>query len=102
MQHYSEKTGGLPQCQTLVPNLHKRHRQTGLDAEGVTPELLRLKLYWSLTWNSFFFFSLSVCLSCSLFVLFTVCLSTISICWFLWLSIFFFFFFYFLFLSCFC
>jgi hypothetical protein len=32
----------------------------GLDAEGVTPELLRLKLYCIWTWDIFFFF---LCLS---------------------------------------
>jgi hypothetical protein len=45
----------------LAPNLLRRCRQTGLDAKGVTQELLRLKCYCSWTGN-FFFFSLSVCL----------------------------------------
>jgi hypothetical protein len=43
----------------------------GLDAKGVTPELLTLKFYYSWTGDSFFFcflfLSLSVCLSYSLF-----------------------------------
>jgi hypothetical protein len=45
--HYTEKTGGLPYSQTLALNLLRRCRQTGLDAQGVTPELLRLKFYCS-------------------------------------------------------
>jgi hypothetical protein len=28
-----------------APNLPKRHRQTRMDAKGVTPEVLRLKFY---------------------------------------------------------
>jgi hypothetical protein len=48
-----------------MPALLKRGRQTGPDAEGITPDLLRLKFYYS--WN-FFFFSLSVCLVSCLFV----------------------------------
>jgi hypothetical protein len=44
---YTEKTGGLQHCQMPDPNLPKRQRQTGLDAKGVTPELLRLKFYCS-------------------------------------------------------
>jgi hypothetical protein len=46
---YNEKTGRLPHCQTLAPNLPRRHIQTGLDAEGVILELLRLKFYCSYT-----------------------------------------------------
>jgi hypothetical protein len=45
--HYTEKTGGLQHHQTLAPNLPRRCRQTGLEAKGVTPELLRLKFYCS-------------------------------------------------------
>jgi hypothetical protein len=62
-------TGGLQHHQTLTPNMSKRCRKTGLDAKGVTPELLRLKFYCSWTRDFFFFlFSLSFCLSCLLFV----------------------------------
>jgi hypothetical protein len=43
MPHYTEKTGGLPHHQMLAPNLLRKLRQTGLDAEGAAPELLRLK-----------------------------------------------------------
>jgi hypothetical protein len=51
----------------LAPNLPRKHRQTELDAKGVTPELLRLKFYCSEPgFFFFFFFSLSVCLSCVL------------------------------------
>jgi hypothetical protein len=64
-----------------APNLLRRCRQAGLDAEGVTPELIKLKFYCFWTWNFFFF-------KC-LFVLFTVYLSTISPCWFLWFCIYF-------------
>jgi hypothetical protein len=39
----------------LAPNLPRRHRQTRLDAKGVTPELLRLEFYCSWTGNFFFF-----------------------------------------------
>jgi hypothetical protein len=63
-------TGGLQHHQTPAPNLPRRCRQTALDAKGVTPELLKLKFYcsWARDFFSFsFFFSLSVCLSCSLF-----------------------------------
>jgi hypothetical protein len=67
MPHYTEKTRGLQHCQILAPNLPRRCRQTGLDVKGVTPELLRLKFYWSQTGNFLFLLSLSVCLSCSLF-----------------------------------
>jgi hypothetical protein len=63
-------TGGLQHHQTPAPNLPRRCRKTGLDAKGVTPELLRLKFYCS--WiRGFFFsflFSLSVCLVCCLIV----------------------------------
>jgi hypothetical protein len=45
MPHYTEKKGGLQHSQTPAPNLPRRHRQTGLDAKGVSPELLRLKFY---------------------------------------------------------
>jgi hypothetical protein len=38
MPHYTEKTGGLQHHQTQAPNQPRRHRQTGLDAKGVTPE----------------------------------------------------------------
>jgi hypothetical protein len=54
---------------------------TGLDAEGVTPELLRLKFHCSWTWNFF------MCL----FVLFLVCLYTTSTCWDFWFPFFSFF-----------
>jgi hypothetical protein len=47
MPRYTEKTGGLLHCQTPTPNLLRRCRQTGPDAEGVTPDLLRLKFYCS-------------------------------------------------------
>jgi hypothetical protein len=62
-------TEGLQDHQTLVPNLLRRCRQTGLDAKGATPELLKLKFYcsWALDFFflfSFFLCSLSVCLSC--------------------------------------
>jgi hypothetical protein len=67
-----------------APNLPRRCRQTRLDAEGVTPELLRLKFYYSWTWNLFF----SLFLKC-LFVFFSVSLSTITLSWYLWFSIFF-------------
>jgi hypothetical protein len=67
-----------------APNLPRRSRQTGLNARGVTPELLRLKFYCSWTEDIFFFFLFFKCL----FVLFTVWLSTISPCWFLWFSFF--------------
>jgi hypothetical protein len=59
-------TGGLHYHQTLAPGLPRRHRQRGLDAKGVTPELLRLKFYFSWT-RDLFLFSLSICSSCSLF-----------------------------------
>jgi hypothetical protein len=36
-------TRGLQPHQMPAPNLPRRRRQTGLDAKGVTPELLRLK-----------------------------------------------------------
>jgi hypothetical protein len=82
-------TGGLQHHQTLAPNLPRRHRKTGLNAKGVTPELLRLKFYCSWTGDFFFFFLFFKCL----FVLLTVCpvncLSTISQFWFLWFSFFF-------------
>jgi hypothetical protein len=45
MPHYTEKTGGLSQHQVQAPNLLRRCRQAGLDAEGVTPELIKLKFY---------------------------------------------------------
>jgi hypothetical protein len=52
---YIEKTEGLQHLQTPALNLHGRcrstdeeiSRETGLDAKGVTPELLRLKFYCS-------------------------------------------------------
>jgi hypothetical protein len=55
MPPYTEKTGGLQHHKTLAPNLLGRRRPTGeqiirqpgLDAKGVTPELLRLKFYCS-------------------------------------------------------
>jgi hypothetical protein len=55
MQCYTEETGGLQHYQMPAPNLVGRcrptgeqiSRQTGLDAEGVTPELLILKFYCS-------------------------------------------------------
>jgi hypothetical protein len=43
---YTEKAGGLQHHQMLAPKLHRRCRQTGLDADEVTPEL-RLKFYCS-------------------------------------------------------
>jgi septal ring factor EnvC (AmiA/AmiB activator) len=51
----NNKKRGLLHCQMQAPNLVGRHRptgeqisrQTGLDAKGVTPELLRLKFYCS-------------------------------------------------------
>jgi hypothetical protein len=43
MPCYTEKTEGLLHCQMLAPKLLRRSRQIGLDAEAVTPELLRLK-----------------------------------------------------------
>jgi hypothetical protein len=48
-------TGGLQHYQMPAPNLPRRCRQTGLDAKGVTPKLLRLKFYSS--WTGDFFFS---------------------------------------------
>jgi hypothetical protein len=62
-------TGGHQHHQTPAPNLPRRHRQTGQDTKGVTPELLRLKFYcsWTRDFFLFFFFSLRVCLSCMLF-----------------------------------
>jgi hypothetical protein len=55
-------TGGVQHHQMQAPNWPRRHRQTGLDAKGIAPELLRLKLYCSWTGNvlknSFFFFFL--------------------------------------------
>jgi hypothetical protein len=39
-----------------APKLPRRHRQIGLDAKGVTPELLRLKFYCSWTIDFFFAF----------------------------------------------
>jgi hypothetical protein len=52
-------TGGLQHHQTLAPKLPRRHRQTGLDAKRVTPELLRLKFYCSWTGDCLFFFLFS-------------------------------------------
>jgi hypothetical protein len=66
LPHRLSATGGLQHHQTPAPNLPRRCRQTALDAKRVTPELLRLKFYCSCT-RDFFFFSLRVCLSCSLF-----------------------------------
>jgi hypothetical protein len=66
-------------------NLPRRCRQTGLDAKGVIPELLRLKFYRSWNGDFFFFFFFSKCF----FVLLTAWLSTISPCWFFWFSLFF-------------
>jgi hypothetical protein len=48
----------LQHHQMPAPNMPRRGRQTGLDAKGVTPELLRLKFYCSWTRNFFFFFFL--------------------------------------------
>jgi hypothetical protein len=60
-------TERLQQHQTPAPNLPRRCRQTGLDAKGITPELLRLKFYCSWTRNFFFQFSLFFkCSSCLL------------------------------------
>jgi hypothetical protein len=70
-----------------APNLHRRHKQTRLDARGVTPEWLSLKFYCAWTGNFLFFFLFFKWL----FVLLTIWLSTISPCWFLWFSFFFFF-----------
>jgi hypothetical protein len=75
-------TGGLQNHQRPAPDLPRRCRQIGLDAKGVTPELLRLKFYCSWTGDIFFLFFKCV------FVLFTVWLSTISPCWFLLFSFF--------------
>jgi hypothetical protein len=52
---YTEKTGGLQHRQMQAPSMLGRRRttgeqisrQTGLDAKGVTPELIRLKFYCS-------------------------------------------------------
>jgi hypothetical protein len=61
-----EKTGGLPHHQTPAPNLLGRCRQTGLDARRNTRTTkIEILLFLNL---EFFFFSLSVCLSCSMFV----------------------------------
>jgi hypothetical protein len=79
--------GGLQHYQTPGPNLPERCRQTRLDANGVTPELLRLKFYCSWTGILFSFFPFSLFYKC-LFVLFTVWLSTVFPCWFFWFSIF--------------
>jgi hypothetical protein len=35
---YTEKTEGHQHHQLPAPNLHRRHKQTRLDARGVTPE----------------------------------------------------------------
>jgi hypothetical protein len=43
--HYTEKTERPLHCQMLAHNLLRGHRKKGLDAEGITPELLRLKYY---------------------------------------------------------
>jgi hypothetical protein len=48
--------GGLQHYKTPAPNLPRRCRQTGLNAKGVTPELLRLKNLLFLKWE--FLFSL--------------------------------------------
>jgi hypothetical protein len=40
-------TGGLQHDQMPTPKLLRRCKQTGLDAKGVTTELLRLKFYCS-------------------------------------------------------
>jgi hypothetical protein len=61
-----------------APSLPMRHRQTGLDAKRVIPELLRLRFYFSWIRNFSFLFKKY------LFVF--VWLSTISPCWFLWYS----------------
>jgi hypothetical protein len=55
-------TGGPQHHQTLAPNLPRRCRQTGLNAKGVTSELLRLKFYYSWTGDCFFFFLFFKCL----------------------------------------
>jgi hypothetical protein len=47
MACYTEKRGGLQHCHMLAPILPRKHRQTGLDAKAVTPELLSLKFYCS-------------------------------------------------------
>jgi hypothetical protein len=77
-----------------------RWRQAGLDAEGVTTELLRLKFYcsWSKVFCCLFFFSMFILFFKCLFLLFTVWLSTISPCWFFSSPLFFLFFFCFFFL----
>jgi hypothetical protein len=71
-------TEGLQHHQMPAPNLPRKRRQTGPDAEGVTPEVLRLKFYSSWPGIFVFFFLFLKCL----FVLFAVWLSTISPCWF--------------------
>jgi hypothetical protein len=64
-------TGQLQHHQTLAPKMPRRHKQTGLDAKGVTPELLRLKFYCSWTRDFFFlfpyFFLFFKCLCCLMF-----------------------------------
>jgi hypothetical protein len=63
MLHWENSSAPTPPV--AAPNLPRRCRQTGLDAEEVTPEPLTLKFYCSWTRN-FFSFSFK-CLSCSLF-----------------------------------
>jgi hypothetical protein len=46
---YTEKIVGLQHLQTLAANLPRWCRQTGLDAKGIMPELLRLNFYCSST-----------------------------------------------------
>jgi hypothetical protein len=70
-------------CHDTLKEQAVHHRQTGLDAKGMTPELLWLKLYCS--WTGDFFSLFFKCL----FVLSAVWLSTISPYWFIWLSFFF-------------
>jgi hypothetical protein len=45
--HLLPATGGFQHHQMPAPNLPRRCRQTGLDAKGITTELLRLKFYCS-------------------------------------------------------
>jgi hypothetical protein len=58
--HYTEKAGGLQNCQTPVPNLPKRRRQIGLDAKGVNTRTTKTEILPFLNWEfysfSFFFF----------------------------------------------
>jgi hypothetical protein len=47
MPCYTEKTKGIHHCQMLAPKQPRRCIQTALDAKGVTPELQKLKFYYS-------------------------------------------------------